>query len=60
MQLINKNHAKSLLPLIAIAIMTLLLIATPVLAANPPRWTYGDAENPTQWGVLSDDFAACE
>ncbi|MCY7332620.1 MAG: hypothetical protein LH649_08155 [Pseudanabaena sp. CAN_BIN31] len=39
---------------LAIAIMTLLLISTPVLAANPPRWTYGGAENPTQWGVLSN------
>ena len=50
----NKNYLKNVMLVLAIATMTLLLIPTPVLAADPPRWTYGGAENPTQWGVLSN------
>lgn len=25
-----------------------------------PKWSYGGAENPTQWGRLGHDFATCE
>ena len=27
---------------------------------NPPHWSYGGATNPTQWGHLGHNFAACE
>jgi carbonic anhydrase len=59
MNLLNKNYVKNVMLLLAIA--ATLLVATPVLAAvNSPYWSYGGAENPTQWGKLSDDFALCE
>lgn len=25
-----------------------------------PPWSYGGADNPTQWGQLDQDFATCE
>lgn len=46
--------------LLAIALVTLALLTTPVLAAESPHWSYGGTANPTQWGKLSDDFTMCE
>ena len=52
---------KNVVSLFAIAIVTLLLISTPVLAGSgAPQWSYGGSENPTQWGKLSKNFAQCE
>ena len=61
MQLINKNHAKSLLSISAIVISASLLLSAPALAEeSASHWGYGGAENPSQWGALGLDFAACE
>jgi len=46
--------------LLAIALVTLALLTTPVLAAESPHWSYGGKANPTQWGKLSNDFTMCE
>ncbi|RMF24467.1 MAG: carbonic anhydrase family protein [Cyanobacteria bacterium J083] len=38
-----------------------LFYAPAILAGeDSPSWSYGGADNPTQWGRLGDDFAACE
>jgi carbonic anhydrase len=38
-----------------------LLLSSPVLAGEiSPHWSYGGAENPTQWSELGSDFAVCE
>ncbi|PZV19638.1 MAG: carbonate dehydratase [Pseudanabaena sp.] len=60
MNLLNKSYFKNALLLLAIALATLIVITPPVLAATSPHWGYGGAENPTQWGKLSDDFLQCE
>ena len=60
MNSLNKNYVKNMLLLLAIAITVLFLTSTPVLAGVSPHWSYGGAENPTQWGKLSNDFALCE
>ncbi|MEI6327814.1 MAG: carbonic anhydrase family protein [Pseudanabaena sp. ELA645] len=55
------KHFKKLLSILAIAISLFLALSSSVLAAQlPPHWSYGGAENPTQWGNISKDFAACE
>jgi carbonic anhydrase len=57
----NKNYGKKVMLLLAIVIATLSPISTPALAGEvAPHWHYGGAENPTQWGSLSKDFALCE
>jgi carbonic anhydrase len=61
MNSLNKNHGKILLLLLAIAIGTLFPLSTSAVAGEgAPHWGYGGAENPTQWGSLSKDFAVCE
>lgn len=38
-----------------------MTFSAPVKADDDgPHWSYGGAENPTQWGRLGNDFAACE
>lgn len=38
-----------------------VFLPLPAWAAQPaPNWSYGGAANPTQWGDLSQDFAACQ
>jgi carbonic anhydrase len=55
----KKNHVKKAMLLLAIGVATTL--STPVLAGDvAPHWGYGGAENPSQWGSLSKDFALCE
>jgi carbonic anhydrase len=57
----NKNQGKKVMLLLAIVIATLSPLSTPALAGEvAPHWRYGGAENPTQWGSLSKDFALCE
>jgi len=62
----NQNHVKHLVKysLFAIAILVSLsfvLVTSPVLAGvGAIHWSYGGADNPTQWGHLSKDFAMCE
>jgi len=60
MDVITRNYGKKLMSLLAIALVTLAFLTTPVLAAKPPQWSYGGTANPTQWGKLSDDFTMCE
>lgn len=57
----KKSSYKSRGLLLAIAASTLLTLAPSVLAGEgAPHWGYGGAGNPTQWGSISKDFAACE
>jgi carbonic anhydrase len=60
MDILNRNYGKKLISLVAIALVTLALLAKPVLAVDSPHWSYGGAANPTQWGKLSNDFTMCE
>ncbi len=47
--------------LVLIIVMATLFLSIPVLAASgTTHWSYGGAENPTQWGKLTKDFAQCE
>ncbi len=57
----NKHNSKKVILLLAIIVATLSPLPISVLAGEvAPHWQYGGAENPTQWGNLSKDFALCE
>ncbi len=63
MSRISKNLLLCLSILLAITMISVMDLTSlsPVLAAElAPRWGYGGAENPTQWGSLNKDFALCE
>jgi carbonic anhydrase len=61
MNKLNQKRSKNVLLLLAIVIATLSTLSTSALAGETtPHWSYGGAENPTQWGRLGKDFALCE
>ncbi len=56
-----RNYCKSVMLVLAIVTAALSIASTSALAdEDSPHWRYGGAENPTQWGQLSKDFALCE
>jgi carbonic anhydrase len=58
---LHNNHGMKALLLSAAVIGTSFLVSTSVFAGEPiPHWSYGGAENPTQWGALGKDFSLCE
>ena len=57
----NKSYGKKIILLLVMVIaMVTATLSTTAWAAETPRWSYGGAENPTQWGSLSKDFTLCE
>lgn len=49
------------LPFVLSAFVAWMGFSSTVLSEeNPPHWSYGGSTNPTQWGHLGDNFAACE
>lgn len=58
----HKHQGKKMMLITAIIIfVACFLLVTPAFASvGSPAWSYGGAENPTQWGSLSRDFALCE
>ena len=52
------RQIKQISSLIFISAFSLLTISS--VRSQEVDWSYGGAENPTHWGELSPDFAACE
>ncbi|MFM2061346.1 MAG: hypothetical protein RLZZ507_1016 [Cyanobacteriota bacterium] len=57
-----KNILSSNLFIILTFLIGLMVVfSTQVIAEeNKPNWSYGGANNPTQWGEISPNFALCE
>lgn len=63
MNLAKKNRFKNTLVLVLGLFIAGLITCSPlqVFAAEPtPTWGYGGENNPTRWGEISPNFAACE
>jgi carbonic anhydrase len=60
MNTLNQHLIKKIVLVVIIVTATLFLSIPVLAAAGTAYWSYGGAENPTQWGKLSKDFAQCE